>query len=660
MPIQVMAHTSFLGRNGYNSHSRNFFTRLDKHYPVRVRNYSYTDDLSKVPDEIMNMIIEQEWKDPPYKIGKPFTRNPDDTYVDIVLNESHHYFFYHDYDSPKVAYNVWESTKQLPQFFKQILEFDQFWCPTEWQRQCTIEQGYPEGRVKVVPEGVDGNIFYPDPLWGKTRSKLFEKYNIPRGSFCFMIFGRWDYRKATTEMIQAFLEEFKNVDNAYLVISADNPFSVDKLSSTEERLKKYNLESDKIKILHFPPREEYVQWIRSGNVFLSCSRSEGWNLPLIEAIASGTPSICSNWGAQLEFADGVSNLVRVPQELPPKEVFMLGDNHDLGVWGEPDFDHLKRVMRETYENYGSQKQRAVKLSRFVRELYTWENAALKGKQYIDELLSKSVTQVPEKIQEIPEEEKIKLNLGCGNDLKDGYINIDRFNNTGGVDLVCDILQLPFPNNSVDEIYLSHVFEHLPINKTYVGIDEWKRVLKVGGSIEIRIPDLENEVKLWLDKPDEEKWSELGRIFGSQSHEGNTHLCGFNPGSLKSFLESCDLKVERCAHNHTTYGLEIQSVSRKISDKQESKVEYITHFVDGAHAEIKGGDTNNFFLVDFFDQDTNASVHQQMLRVNNWTKPHRKYFTNYLIQIRRNGKLDYEHKFDATNKNVMISFDTKSM
>lgn len=33
-------------------------------------------------------------------------------------------------------------------------------------------------------------------------------------------------------------------------------------------------------------------------------RSEGWNLPLIEAIICGTPSIYSNCSGQLEFAEG--------------------------------------------------------------------------------------------------------------------------------------------------------------------------------------------------------------------------------------------------------------------------------------------------------------------------------------------------------------------
>ena len=149
-----------------------------------------------------------------------------------------------------IAYNVWEATKQIPEYFKRILEYDQFWCPTEWQKSCTIEQGYPEHRVKVVPEGVNGNIFCPPktPNLFLEKKHFYEKYDIPYDTFTFMIFGRWDYRKATTEMIQAFCERFKNEDKVILILSVDNPFSTDNLKTTEGRLEHYKLQSDKIKV----------------------------------------------------------------------------------------------------------------------------------------------------------------------------------------------------------------------------------------------------------------------------------------------------------------------------------------------------------------------------------------------------------------------------
>jgi hypothetical protein len=76
--------------------------------------------------------------------------------------------------------------------------------------------------------------------------------NIPLDAYVCMIFGRWDYRKSTTEMVQAWYDVFKDIDNCYLIISADNPFGSDGMNTTEERLKHYKCEHERIKVLHFP------------------------------------------------------------------------------------------------------------------------------------------------------------------------------------------------------------------------------------------------------------------------------------------------------------------------------------------------------------------------------------------------------------------------
>lgn len=59
---------------------------------------------------------------------------------------------------------------------------------------------------------------------------------------------------------------------------------------------------------------------------------------------------------------------------------------------------------------------------------------------------------------------VRLNLGCGTDIREGWINVD-FQEGDGVDVVADLELdgfdgLPFEANSVDEMLLSHVIEHL--------------------------------------------------------------------------------------------------------------------------------------------------------------------------------------------------------
>jgi len=57
--------------------------------------------------------------------------------------------------------------------------------------------------------------------------------------------------------------------------------------------------------------------------------------------------------------------------------------------------------------------------------------------------------------------------------------------TSRIDLVCDIVAIPEPNNSFDVILCSEVFEHLP--DALQALDEFKRLLKPGGKLILTAP-----------------------------------------------------------------------------------------------------------------------------------------------------------------------------
>ena len=148
-----------------------------------------------------------------------------------------------------------------------------------------------------------------------------------------------------------------NIENepVDLILAVDNSdYSNDGMKSTEERLNNFNFRDDRLKVLHFVDRSDYITYLRNGHVFLSCSRSEGWNLPLIEAMACGTPSIYSNWSGQLQFAEGKGHPVKVLEELPVPG--------GIGNYIEPDFDDLSKVMRDVYTNFWNYKADAIKES----------------------------------------------------------------------------------------------------------------------------------------------------------------------------------------------------------------------------------------------------------------------------------------------------------
>jgi predicted SAM-dependent methyltransferase len=85
---------------------------------------------------------------------------------------------------------------------------------------------------------------------------------------------------------------------------------------------------------------------------------------------------------------------------------------------------------------------------------------------------------------------MKLNLGCGQNKKAGFVNVDKFPQ-GKPDLLLDLEVFPWPfqDSEVDEVLLNHTLEHLGKDvQTFFGImKELYRVCQNGARIEINVP-----------------------------------------------------------------------------------------------------------------------------------------------------------------------------
>ena len=80
----------------------------------------------------------------------------------------------------------------------------------------------------------------------------------------------------------------------------------------------------------------------------------------------------------------------------------------------------------------------------------------------------------------------KLNLGCGEKKQEGYINIDREASLSP-EIVHDLNKFPYPfeDNEIDEVYASHVLEHL--DRPFLVMAELHRIMKPGGKLLIKVP-----------------------------------------------------------------------------------------------------------------------------------------------------------------------------
>lgn len=91
---------------------------------------------------------------------------------------------------------------------------------------------------------------------------------------------------------------------------------------------------------------------------------------------------------------------------------------------------------------------------------------------------------------------VRLHLGCGGRLLDGWINVDLVGQPA--DLPWDVRnRLPFSDGSVTAVFHEHLLEHLPITAAMPLLRESRRVLRTNGILRIGVPDFERYVRGYL-------------------------------------------------------------------------------------------------------------------------------------------------------------------
>jgi len=182
-----------------------------------------------------------------------------------------------------------------------------------------------------------------------------------------------------------------------------------------------------------------------------------------------------------------------------------------------------------------------------------------------------------------ERRPLRLNLGSGGRPRSDYINIDmdsldqmrarypdRVYDDGLVMVNYDIFNLPFPDDSVDEIRADGLIEHLPFIDEPRFFQEVIRVLKPGGAFLLTTVDFEKAVEQWLVAADDwqdfyrndtdailsqhwfgthsygtdNRWGYLNATFyGSQNGAGQFHTNCYSEAKLRAICKRVNLEVD---------------------------------------------------------------------------------------------------------------------
>lgn len=148
---------------------------------------------------------------------------------------------------------------------------------------------------------------------------------------------------------------------------------------------------------------------------------------------------------------------------------------------------------------------------------------------------------------------LRLEIGPGNQPRDGWTHVDVQSKRPTVDIVADARDIPLPSGSVLEVFASHVFEHFGWRESGFVLDEWRRVLAPGGRIEIHVPDLDVACEAWLEGRYE---MALPPFYGDQKDDDDYHYAGFNWNLLSALLKAhgfVEIARIRPESHHDYYG-----------------------------------------------------------------------------------------------------------
>ena len=218
---------------------------------------------------------------------------------------------------------------------------------------------------------------------------------------------------------------------------------------------------------------------------------------------------------------------------------------------------------------------SVDLKNYYTNIKPTRPLTLDDKEFIDRRWADRLPQgtggyksVIEKLLE--EGQPIKFNMGCGRDRLPGYLGVDMHSDTA--DIKQDIMKLDLPEQCADEIFASHVIEHIPQHRAPNVLEKWLATLKDGGMLVMETPDLAGLCKDYLEQDGADQHMTAMCIYGASvdritpetQEKGplSPHLWGYTPKSLTDLCKAVgfkDIKILPVTGQHPGKNFRLEAI-----------------------------------------------------------------------------------------------------
>jgi GT2 family glycosyltransferase len=324
-----------------------------------------------------------------YGPGTPFPAREDDDAHDYLLNAVSRRrsgrrprvsvvygqgdIFHRNKGRRRIGYTMLEVDGFPGEWVRQANEMDEVWVPSGFNRDGFLASGLRKP-VHVMPLGVDIDHFNPG----------IRGVNNPAGDFVFLANLEWVERKRADMILKVFNQTFRRSEPVALVCKVINVNGATHVGRQIEALG-LSAGGGRVAFLHNKefPYHQLGALYRSADCYVSAGRGEGWDMPLMEAMACGLPSIATDWGAHTEFVHGgisyplrVRGLAAADARVPYYKGFR---------WADPDPEHLAHLFRHVEEH---REEAAAKGARAAAEMaarWTWDHAARRIAERLDKI-----------------------------------------------------------------------------------------------------------------------------------------------------------------------------------------------------------------------------------------------------------------------------------
>lgn len=273
----------------------------------------------------------------------------------------------------RVGWSMLEVTGLPQEWVDGCNAMDEVWVPASFNVETFRRSGVTTP-IRVMPLGVDVDYFHP----GIAGSR-------PSDRFVFLSVFEWGERKGPDVLLRAYAAEFKQSEDVLLLLSVYNR---DPKVNVHHEVAKLDLGLDRsapIVVMVNPEFADYQMGAlyRSADCFVLPTRGEGWGMPVLEAMACGLPTIATDWSGPADFLhEGVGYPLQVGAMVPAKARCPFYTGFE---WAEPDFDHLRFLMREIYDQPDRARAKGAAAATEVAARHTLEIVADRVKHRVLEL-----------------------------------------------------------------------------------------------------------------------------------------------------------------------------------------------------------------------------------------------------------------------------------